>query len=212
MIVPPNIEFEDFAETTAFRQVAQTIAALSTQDERIADEFRAIERGVISSGSIVKIEGDVPVGIKMKLGEFAEAISTKIWESVGRANWCAFNAARAFVRRLGLQSTFDWWDYCKAGRKPPDVPTNPQTIYAGAGWVNWGDWLALARSHRFYINTDRSRKLAHLRANAASNRLPSGLIIVSQGKSRTIFRLVPPQYMQLKAGLTGRLVRNGTHS
>src|SRR5206468_1709513 len=33
-------DFEKFAETTAFKQVAQTITALSTQDERIADEFR----------------------------------------------------------------------------------------------------------------------------------------------------------------------------
>ena len=96
LVVPEKMDFETFAETTAFRQVAQTITALSTQDERIADEFRAIERGRISSGKIVEIEGDVPVGMKMKLGDFAEAISTRIWESVGRANWRKFEDARAF--------------------------------------------------------------------------------------------------------------------
>ena len=61
------MNFENFAETTAFRQVARTITALSTQDERIADEFRAIERGRISSGKIVEITGDVPVGMKLSL-------------------------------------------------------------------------------------------------------------------------------------------------
>ena len=45
LVVPENMDFETFAETTAFRQVAQTITALSTQDERIAEEFRAIEKG-----------------------------------------------------------------------------------------------------------------------------------------------------------------------
>jgi hypothetical protein len=75
-----KMEFEKFAETTAFKQVAQTITALSTQDERIADEFRAIEQGRVSSGKIVEIEGDIPAGMKMKLGDFAEAISIRIWE------------------------------------------------------------------------------------------------------------------------------------
>ena len=64
VIVPEKMDFEKFAETTAFRQVAQTITALSTQDERIADEFRAIEQGRVPSGKIVEIEGDIPVGMK----------------------------------------------------------------------------------------------------------------------------------------------------
>jgi hypothetical protein len=98
------VKFRDFAETTAFRQVASTITALSTQDERIAEEFRAIERGRIPSGRIVNIDIHVAIGMKIKLRDFAEAISTRIWESVGRANWRKFEDARAFVRGLGLRS------------------------------------------------------------------------------------------------------------
>ena len=113
LVVPEKMDFEKFAETTAFRQVAQTLTALSTQDERIADEFRAIEQGRVSSGKIVEIEGDIPVGMKMKLGDFAEAISTRIWESVGRANWRKFEDARAFVRGLGLKSKTEWRAYCQ---------------------------------------------------------------------------------------------------
>ena len=90
LIVPPKMDFEKFAETTAFRQVARTITALSTQDGRIADEFRAIEQGHISSGKIVQIEGDVPVGMKIKLDDFAKAISTRIWKAVSLANWRHF--------------------------------------------------------------------------------------------------------------------------
>ena len=134
LVVPEKMDFEKFAETTAFRQVAQTITALSTQDERIADEFRAIETGRVSSGKIVEIEGDVPVGMKMKLGDFAEAISTRVWESVGRANWRPFEEARAFVHGLGLKSVPEWWVYCKSGKKPPDIPTNPHVVYADA-WL-----------------------------------------------------------------------------
>src|SRR5262249_45731968 len=60
LIVPEGMDFDEFAETTAFTQVAQTITALSTQDERIAEEFRAVQEGRVPSGKIVEIEGDVP--------------------------------------------------------------------------------------------------------------------------------------------------------
>jgi superfamily II DNA or RNA helicase len=160
LIVPPKAKFEAFAETTAFRQIASTITALSTQDERIAEEFRAIERGRKSSGTIVEIEGDVPVGMKITLGDFAKAISTRIWQSVSRANWRKFEDARAFVRGLRLTSQDEWFDYCKSGDKPPDIPTNARNVYAKAGWISMGDWLgtgAVATFSRQYRPFKKAR-------------------------------------------------------
>ena len=145
LIVPEKMDFETFAETTEFRQVVKTITALSTQDERIADEFRAIEKGRISSGKIVEIEGDVPVGMKVALREFAEAVSTRVWESVGRTNWLEFEPARAFVRSLGLKSETEWRAYRRSDRKPFDIPTNPHRVYADVGWAGMGDWLGTER-------------------------------------------------------------------
>jgi len=158
------MDFEKFAETTAFKQVAQTITALSTQDERIADEFRAIEQGRVSSGKIVEIEGDVPVGLKMKLSEFAEAISTRIWESVGRANWRNFEDARDFVRGCGLASNIEWRAYIKSGKKPADIPNAPEQVYANEGWAGYGDWLGTGRISlrlRQYRSFDDARAFVH---------------------------------------------------
>src|SRR5262249_418683 len=145
LIVPRKMEFSKFAETTAFRKIAHAITALSIQDERIAEEFRAIEKGRVSSGKIVEIEGDVPVGMKIKLGDFAEGISTRLWERVGRANWSAFDDARAFVRSLGLKSWADWAAYCRSGKKPSDIPAAPSVNYS-KDWSSWGDWLG-TRTH-----------------------------------------------------------------
>jgi superfamily II DNA or RNA helicase len=141
LVVPEKMEFEKFAETTAFRQVAQTITALSTQDERIADEFRAIEQGHVPSGRIVEIEGDIPAGMNMKLGDFAEAIATRLWESVGRATWRKFEDARDYARGLGLKSSDQWHEFCGSGRKPPDIPSSPYKIYLNDGWIGMVDWL-----------------------------------------------------------------------
>ena len=158
------MDFDKFAQTTAFRQVAQTITALSTQDERIAEEFRAIEKGRVPSGKIVEIEGDIPVGMKMKLGDFAEAISTRVWESVGRANWRRFEDARAFVHRLGFKSRPEWEKYRLLSEKPPDIPTNPGAVYAEAGWAGWGDWLGtgtVATHLRQYRSFGQARAFVH---------------------------------------------------
>ena len=145
LIVPAKMDFETFGETTAFRRVAQTITALSTQDERIADEFRAIETGRISSGKIIEIDGDVPAGMKMKLTDFAEAISTRIWENVARVNWRPFEEARAYVQGLGLESADAWRAYSRSGKKPNDIPSAPNIVYADTGWDSWVDWLGSGR-------------------------------------------------------------------
>ena len=160
LVVPESMDFDTFAETTAFQQVAQTITALSTQDERIAEEFRAIEQGRVSTGKIVEIEGDIPVGMKMKLGEFAEAISTRVWGSVGHANWRPFKDARDFVQGLGLKSSTEWREYCNSGKRPADIPSNANSVYADAGWSGWGNWLGtgeIARYLRQYQSFTKAR-------------------------------------------------------
>jgi superfamily II DNA or RNA helicase len=145
LIVPPRMQFEEFAETTAFRQVVRTITALSTHDERIAEEFQILEHGRIPKDGPVIIPSEVRVGMKMNFHDFAEAISTRIWESVGRANWRAFDEARVFARGLNLKATREWRDYCKSGKKPPDIPAKPAEVYANRGWVGFSDWLGTGR-------------------------------------------------------------------
>jgi predicted helicase len=145
LIVPSGIDLDTFAETTAFRQVARTITALSTQDERIAEEFRAIEQGRQSTGRIVEIEGDVQVGLKLDFEDFAGSIWTRIWGQVGRVNWRLFSDARGYVRTLGLGNQREWSSYATSDKRPPDIPANPWAVYAAKGWVSLGDWLGTGR-------------------------------------------------------------------
>jgi hypothetical protein len=57
----------------------------------------------------------------------------------------SFKTARVFARSLGLRSLAKWWEYCKSGEKPADIPASPQSIYAKEGWTGWGDWLGTGR-------------------------------------------------------------------
>lgn len=52
----------------------------------------------------------------------------------------SFTEAREFVSQLGLKSKSAWEAYCKSGKKPKDIPSNPVKAY-GSDFKGFGDWL-----------------------------------------------------------------------
>jgi primosomal replication protein N len=59
--------------------------------------------------------------------------------STHKQKFLSFDEARIFVKNLRLIGKDDWYNYCKSGNKPTDIPTTPNTVYSE--WVGWGDWL-----------------------------------------------------------------------
>ena len=164
IIVPRGVDFETFAETTEFRRVASVITALSTQDGRIAEEFRTIEAGSRSSGRIVEISGDVPIGFKISFAEFSERIGLKLWERIGRANWRPFLDASLYAQSLNLASKRGWQELLNQHALPSDIPSDPQKCYQGSGWAGWGDWLGtgtIAPRLRVYREFEFARAYVH---------------------------------------------------
>ena len=58
------------------------------------------------------------------------------------AGWRPFDQVRAFVRALELKSLTAWRAWCNSGRRPADIPSNPNKVYAE--WVSWSDCLGKA--------------------------------------------------------------------
>ena len=81
----------------------------------------------------------------------------KVWVSWGdwlgtgmvaasRRTFRPFREARALARKLNLKGEHQWRLFCTGklppkGTRPEDIPAHPDRVYAGKGWVNWGDWL-----------------------------------------------------------------------
>lgn len=141
LVVPDSYEVDEFAQETAFKHITKVISVLSTQDERIAEEFRLIRAGTISKGKIINIDSVLPIGHKVKLEKFAESIRTKVWERVGTINWQTFAKAKKYVLTLNLESNQQWRAFLKSGSKPADIPADPSKVYAGKGWNGWPDFL-----------------------------------------------------------------------
>ncbi|MDC0154588.1 hypothetical protein OAJ02_07675, partial [Nitrosopumilus sp.] len=73
----------------------------------------------------------------------------------------SFTDARKFVRKLGLKTQKEWFEYCKSGDKPEDIPATPSSFYKNKGWTNWGDWLGtkrIATQNKVYRSYKEARK------------------------------------------------------
>lgn len=74
-----------------------------------------------------------------------------------------FEEARDFVQKLNIESQKKWRDYCNSGKKPSDIPTNPNVPYKNIGWISWGDWLGTNRIRNTKFKTfTESREFVHL--------------------------------------------------
>ena len=52
-----------------------------------------------------------------------------------------FEAAREYMHEQGLKGTKEWKDWCRAGKRPADIPSAPDQTYKDEGWVSWPHWL-----------------------------------------------------------------------
>jgi hypothetical protein len=168
VLVEDGQTVDDFLQSSAFKEVGRVLAVLSTHDERIAEEFRAVEGGGQRSlrESRIVFGGDVPVGVRLSAQEFAERCGARVWQRVAKVNWRTFSEARSFAQSLGLCNTAEWNRYRASGvpgkaARPADIPTNPQRVYNESGWAGWGDWLGTQR----LANSSRSwREFTEARA------------------------------------------------
>ena len=55
-------------------------------------------------------------------------------------NFKPYSLAREFVRSLGLRNREEWYAYCKSGKKPTDIPSNPDKEYEKE-WTGIADWI-----------------------------------------------------------------------
>lgn len=55
-----------------------------------------------------------------------------------------FKESREFARSLNLKNTEEWYEWCKSGNRPANIPASPMTVYSKNGWNGMKDWLGTA--------------------------------------------------------------------
>ena len=165
VVLKEGESLDDLTESSRFKTVARIVASLSTQDETIAEELKLIDSRKQKNGSgKIQVIGSVNKSIKLDLNTFSRNISTKIWERIAKANWMPFEEAREIVHKLNFQSTRDWREYILSKDIFYDIPTKPDVIYDGKGWISYGDWLGngnIANQKKEFMEFHEARKFVH---------------------------------------------------
>jgi hypothetical protein len=52
-----------------------------------------------------------------------------------------FNTSKIHAINLKLNSVKEWMEYSKSGKRPTNIPSNPQNTYKLSGWKSWPDFL-----------------------------------------------------------------------
>ena len=142
MIVPDDVDIDEFAEGTEFKEVVRTIRPLAVNDDRIVEYFRAVSEGKKpKGGGPIVIDGAVKLPQTIDEKSFVDAIQLRVWDRVAKISWRRFEEARKYVQSLNLKKGSEWVAFTKSGNFPADIPVAPNSIYKNIGWVSMGDWL-----------------------------------------------------------------------
>jgi predicted helicase len=58
-----------------------------------------------------------------------------------KMDYLKFDQAKKFVKKLKLKSQAEWFEYCKSGKKPENIPTAVHNVYKNNGWEGYADFL-----------------------------------------------------------------------
>ena len=152
MIVPDDVDIDEFADGTEFKEVVRTIRPLAVNDDRIVEYFRAVSEGKKpKGGGPIVIDGAVKLPQKIDEKAFVKSIELKVWDKVAKISWRPFEGARMFVHNLRLKGQIEWRDY-HTGRLenmppfPSDIPATPHEVYREE-WKGYGDWTGTGNVH-----------------------------------------------------------------
>ena len=146
------VDLGDWLGTKNFSNIKRHQDYLSfTRARKIARSFKVKNR---AEWQKVYNEGKIPENVPLKPERVYKDlgwVSCGDWFGTGyvapaKRTYRTFTRARAFARKLGLNSRTEWEAFCrkKKGRGPylpEDIPATPARIYKENGWNGWVDWL-----------------------------------------------------------------------
>ncbi len=65
---------------------------------------------------------------------------------VEQVKYLPFEDAKKYVARLRLKNVKEWFNYCDGGKRPKNIPYNPDRAYKNSGWKSYADWLGFMPS------------------------------------------------------------------
>jgi hypothetical protein len=113
------------------------------------DELKVIlrQRGIKTQSAYKAFQREDPKApsqpervYKEEWKNYGEFLGTDIIANQNK-EFMSFEAAASFVRQLHLRSQKEFYEWCRNGLRPAELPSNPQGAYKDKGWKGWADFL-----------------------------------------------------------------------
>jgi predicted helicase len=63
-------------------------------------------------------------------------------------NFVSFKKAKEIIKKIKIKNSFEYNLMSKSGKRPLEIPSNPQKEYQNKGWKGWPDFLGTSRKPR----------------------------------------------------------------
>jgi len=90
-----------------------------------------------------------------------------------------YEEAVAFLKPFRLKNYDEWAEFSKSGKKPMDIPTNPELIYKNKGWVSYAHFLSYLGNGNTWTKTNLIHYLEEMRDYLQFCSIPQLLIIIT---------------------------------
>ncbi len=90
-----------------------------------------------------------------------------------------YEDAVAFLKPFGLKNYDEWAAFSKSEKKPMDIPTNPELIYKGKGWISYAHFLSYLGNGNTWTRSNLIHYLEEMRDYLHFCSIPQLLIIIT---------------------------------
>lgn len=145
ILISDNDDPDEVIDEASYSDVIRVLRALASNDERIIDYFRDINKGIKSVGPIEIVYPEI-LPTRIDIFEFVESINTRCWSKIAKLSYLPYEEAKKFIHKLNLNDTNEWNKYIKGElvnlpSLPKDIPKYPHKAYDKNGWNGMVDWL-----------------------------------------------------------------------
>ena len=125
------------------------------------DELRHREPGQSpNSDNIIIVDPDIIESLDISYEHFHDAVDTKIWASVGRANLISCTEARDQIKSIGIKSETEWRNGDQNNILLYNIPKAPHHHYLGKRWISWQHFLSKEIVVHYEFSVAKEKSLA----------------------------------------------------
>lgn len=143
------------------KEIPSTYKHMFMPFEKALEFVRALNLRTMNDWQEYCKSGKKPIDIPLKP---EKTYSKNGWK--GYDHWLGYNRKKSkfldfcealkFVHSLNIKTSVEWYQYCKSGNKPINIPSTPSGVYKNKGWKNFRHWLGIENEPRLCFEKARS--------------------------------------------------------